>query len=291
MELTGLKRRPINIPRFPDGRKRVYTNADELKEYGDKGIFSPEEVSYYNLYVNGILQPKVNYIMKKGMLKFITGDIPGPGATVIIKNITFKNCIHFINDQYYTISDGIKREYTDNDMLRKYSTNGIPGPDEVSYYNLYVNGVLQPKKDYIVEKNLLRFSTTDVPSEGCSIILESIAIKDACGHFLEVADYQYDVLADGSRSYCSDGDITPYGKGILSPRLTSYQNLLINAVNQPGANYDVADGCLILKTVDKPTIGSPVTLQSIRVLNKECYNNSCDICTCFCLAAFLVGFG
>ena len=73
-----------------DGIKRVYTNEDELKEYGDKGIFSPDEVSYYNLYVNGVLQPKVNYVMTKGRLAFITEDVPSRGATVIIKYITFQ---------------------------------------------------------------------------------------------------------------------------------------------------------------------------------------------------------
>jgi hypothetical protein len=254
-----------------DGEKRVYTNADELKEYGDKGILSPGEVSYYNLYVNGVLQPKVNYIMTEGRLEFITTDIPTEGATVIIKYITLKNkdCINITDDQYYTISDGIKREYTNNNELKKYSTNGIPGPDEVSYYNLYVNGVLQPKRNYIIKKGLLKFITTDIPQEGQPIILESIAIKDACGHLMEVEDYQYDTLADEKRVYCSGRDITPYGRGILAPQQTSYQNLLVNAVNQPSINYKVAGNCLILKTADLPPAGSPVTLQSIRVLNKN----------------------
>ena len=276
-----------------DGEKRVYTNQDELKEYGDRGILSPDEVAYYNLYVNGVLQPKVNYIMTKGRLEFITEDVPTEGATIIIKYIAFKGrkCINITDDQYYTISDGIKNEYTNDNELKKYSTNGIPGPNEVSYYNLYINGVLQPKETYIVQKGLLKLLTTDIPLKGHTIILESIAIKDACGHFLDVEDYQYDALADENRIFCSGEDITLYGNGILAPALTSYQNLLINAVNQPGVDYNVADGCLILKTADLPTVGSPVTLQSIRILNKKCYDRPCCNCKCLCMAALIAGFG
>lgn len=254
-----------------NGEKRVYTNEDELKKYGDKGILSPNEVSYYNLYVNGVLQPKVNYIMTKGKLEFITEDIPTRGATVIIKYIILKgnNCINFTDDQYYTIADGIKREYTNEDELKKYSTNGIPGSDEVSYYNLYVNGVLQPKKNYIVKKGLLKFTTADIPQEGHSIIIESIAVKDACGRFMEVEVYQCDTRADKSRIYCTGNDITPYGKGIIAPQRSTYQNLLVNAVNQPDVNYKVCGGCLIFNTADLPTAGSPLTLQSIRILNNN----------------------
>ena len=51
-----------------DGEKKVYTNEDELKEYGDRGILDPDSVSYYSLYINGVLQPKVNYEYKKDNL-------------------------------------------------------------------------------------------------------------------------------------------------------------------------------------------------------------------------------
>lgn len=276
-----------------DGTQRIYTNADELKKYGDKGIFSPEEVSYYNLYVNGVMQPKVNYILENGRLAFITEDLPTQGATIIIRYITFTggNRVNLTDDQYYTIADGVKREYTDDDALGKYSSGGIPGPRDVSYYNLYVNGVLQPRENYIVEKGLLKFMTADIPQKGRSIILESISVKDACGRFLEIEDYQFDILADESRVYCSGGDIMPYGQGILSPQLTSYQNLLVNAVNQPGIDYKAADNCLVFKTADLPTVGSPITLQSVRVLNKQCYRKPCNICICLCLGALMASFG
>ena len=290
--IQGIGRMDANAYQYTaisDGTKRVYTNADELKKYGDKGIFSPGEVSYYNLYVNGVMQPKVNYIMTKGRLEFITEDLPTQGATIIIKYITFKekSCVFLTDDQYYTIADGVKREYTNDDALKKYSAGGIPGPCEVSYYNLYVNGVLQPRENYVVERGLLKFVTADIPKKGRPIILESIAMTDACGHFLEVENYQYDILADKSRIYCSYDEITPYGQGILSPQLTSYQNLLVNSVNQTGIDYMADDGCLAFKTADLPTLGSPITLQSVRVLNHSCCGKPCDICMCLCLGALM----
>ncbi len=266
--IDQIKAETYQYTALSDGEKRVYTNRDELKEYGNRGILSPHEVTYYNLYINGILQPKVNYVMKKGRLEFVTEDVPSEGATIIMKYITFV-CDRWINitdDQYYTISDGMKREYTNADELKKYSTRGIPGPDEVSYYNLYVNGVLQPKKNYLVRNGLLKFLTKDLPQKGQTIILESIGIKDACGQFLEVEDYQYDVVADECRIFCSDDDVTPYGEGILPTPRTSYQNLVVNAINQPGMDYNITNCCLVLKTTDLPAAGSPVTLQSIRVL-------------------------
>ena len=286
--VTQINAETYQYTAMSDGVKRVYTNEDELKKYGDQGILSPDEVAYYNLYINGVLQPKVNYIMTKGRLEFITKDFPTEGATIIIKYIAFKGekCISITDDQYYTISDGIKHEYTNDDELKKYSTNGIPGPNKVSYYNLYINGVLQPKENYIVKEGLLKLLTTDIPLKGQSIILESIAIKDACGHFLNVEEYQYDALADENRIFCSGQDITLYGNGILAPALTSYQNLLINAVNQPSVDYNIADGRLLLKTSVMPAVGSPVTLQSIRILNKKCYSTPCCNCKCLCLAAF-----
>lgn len=294
--IYGLERLNAKVYQYTaisNGSKRVYTNKDELKKYGDKGIFSPEEVSYYNLYVNGVMQPRINYILKRGRLEFTTKDLPTKGATIVLKYITFegKNCVNFTDNQYYTIADGIKREYTNADALSKYSSNGIPGPGEVSYYNLFVNGVLQPKENYIVEKGLLRFLTADVPQKGRSIILESIAIKDARGDFLDIEDYQFNILADQSRIYCSGDDITPYSQGILSPKLASYQNLSVNAVNQPDINYKVADSCLAFKTADLPTAGSPITLQSVRVLNKQRCGKPCYICRCLCLGALAMGFG
>ncbi|WP_067726605.1 DUF4183 domain-containing protein [Oceanobacillus damuensis] len=70
-----------------DGVKSVYTNVDELKEYGDRGILDPETVTYINLYVNGILQPQNIYEVKKGFLKFLF-DVPLKNVPISLQFIT-----------------------------------------------------------------------------------------------------------------------------------------------------------------------------------------------------------
>ena len=71
-----------------DGQKRVYTNDDALAEYGITYILSPSEVSYINLFINGMLQPIVNYQVEKGKLALLTEDIPVKGTVIIIQFIT-----------------------------------------------------------------------------------------------------------------------------------------------------------------------------------------------------------
>lgn len=69
-----------------NGNKTVYTNDDELIEYGNQGILDPSTVSYYNLFVNGILQPPTVYEVFEGMLIF-TDDVPPNGAPIILQFI------------------------------------------------------------------------------------------------------------------------------------------------------------------------------------------------------------
>lgn len=249
-----------------DGKKRVYTNKDDLKEYGGRGILPPYEASYYNLYVNGVLQPKVNYVMARGRLEFVTTDLPAKGETILLRYFTFKNkeevCVK--DYQYFAFSDGQKRVYTDADEIKEYGDRGIPAPDEVSYYNLFINGVLQPKTNYKINKGILELTTCDTPLEGQSVILESVIIKDPCDRFLRVELYQYDTHSNSERIYDS-GDELSYGDGILGPCQSSYQNLFVNAVDQPEVNYRAMDGCLGLVTIDLPLKKTPVSMQSVVV--------------------------
>ncbi|HEX9061106.1 MAG TPA: DUF4183 domain-containing protein, partial [Clostridia bacterium] len=69
---------------FSDGIKRIFTNIDELTEYGDKGILDPSQVSFFNLFINGILQPKINYELQKGLLILKTQDIPSPNSPISV---------------------------------------------------------------------------------------------------------------------------------------------------------------------------------------------------------------
>jgi len=258
-KIAFLKAEVYQYNTLSDGKKKTYTNEDELKEYGDKGILSPDEVSYYNLFVNGVLQPQINYVLKKGLLELTTVDVPIKGAPVIITFITFvsKNnrIIDVTNYQYNTISDGIKRMFTNDDELKTYGDKGIPDPNQVSYFNLYINGVLQPKTNYVVKRGLLKLTTMDIPLKGALIILESLIIKDSNNQLLRAESYQYYTYSDGEKIYTS--------KGILSPEQSSYQNLFVNGVIQPDVNYMVKNNYLILGTENKPLPGSPISLQYI----------------------------
>ncbi|HZJ76737.1 MAG TPA: DUF4183 domain-containing protein, partial [Oscillospiraceae bacterium] len=73
-----------------DGIKKIYTDDDELNEYGDRGILDPNSVSYFNLFINGVLQPKVNYKIEKGLLVLKTKDVPLKGSPIIITFVTFR---------------------------------------------------------------------------------------------------------------------------------------------------------------------------------------------------------
>jgi hypothetical protein len=77
--------------------------------------------------------------------------------------------------QYTAISDGIKRIYTNQDGVLKYGSSGILNPNSVSYINLFINGILQPNINYIVEQGKLTFSN-DLPLSGSPIILQFVII-------------------------------------------------------------------------------------------------------------------
>lgn len=254
-----------------DGEKRIYTNEDELKEYGNKGILSPGSVSYYNLFVNGVLQPKADYFIEKGLMVFLTEDIPAKGEPIMLSFVRFRDrSVAVRNLQYYTISDGTKKIFTNDDEMKEYGRRGIPGPDEVSYYNLFVNGVLQPKTNYIVRKGFLQLTTDTAPLKGACVILESVIMKNACNRLLKVDNYLYNTLSYGNKIYRNKDELYTYGsnRGILDPKENSYQNLFVNAVLQPDPNYMVKKDLMVLKTEDVPLNNSPVTLQFIRADGK-----------------------
>jgi Domain of unknown function (DUF4183) len=71
-----------------DGEKSLYTNEDELKEYGDRGILDPKTVSYFNLFINGVLQPPTIYEVQKGLLRLKTIDVPQKNVPIMLQFIT-----------------------------------------------------------------------------------------------------------------------------------------------------------------------------------------------------------
>lgn len=262
-----------------DGHQRIYTNADELTAYGHRGILSPEEVSYYNLFVNGVLQPKTNYVLTKGRLELKTMDLPLRGQAVMIAFVTFINPDNEIqpvtNLFYSTVSDGIKRVFTNEDALKEYGCDGIPDPRKVSYYNLYVNGVLQPKTNYTVKKGILTLNTEDIPLKGQIITLELLIIKEPCKGVIKVKTYQYNAYSRAKKIFTDKDGISEYGDAqIISPKYSSYQNLFVNCMLQPGISYLVDKGYICLKTKDAPIKKAPVSLQYVNE-NSEFPSGDC----------------
>lgn len=72
---------------FSDGQKLIYTNADGVAEFGTTQILSPSEVSYINLFINGILQPQTAYLVQAGVLTLLTPTAPEAGVPITLQFI------------------------------------------------------------------------------------------------------------------------------------------------------------------------------------------------------------
>lgn len=70
-----------------DGRKKIYTNDDELDEYKSGGILCPSKVSYTCLWINGVLQPQAHYHVEEGKLILKTEDAPIKGSIIYLQMI------------------------------------------------------------------------------------------------------------------------------------------------------------------------------------------------------------
>ncbi|WP_100617334.1 DUF4183 domain-containing protein, partial [Bacillus cereus] len=100
-----------------------------------------------------------------------TGVTGATGPTGGIGPITTTNLL------YYTFADGEKLIYTDADGIPQYGTTNILSPSEVSYINLFINGIMQPQPLYEVSTGKLTLLDTQPPSQGSSIILQFIIIN------------------------------------------------------------------------------------------------------------------
>ncbi|OPJ56231.1 hypothetical protein CLOTH_06350 [Alkalithermobacter paradoxus] len=130
--------------------------------------------------------------MEKNKLFWNIGTLESNATVVLLIEITgsfnkTNNDFNIKNYQYNAISDGFKKEFTNNDALTVYKSNGIPDPNKVSLINLFVNGVLQPKVNYRVKKGLLTLTTNDIPIKGIPITLEYLVVKD-CNSLLTKQD-------------------------------------------------------------------------------------------------------
>ncbi|WP_242447658.1 DUF4183 domain-containing protein [Priestia endophytica] len=73
---------------FSDGQKLIYTNSDGFGQYGITEILSPSEVSYINLFINGLLQPQSNYQVEEGKLTLLVDEAPSEGVPITLQFIT-----------------------------------------------------------------------------------------------------------------------------------------------------------------------------------------------------------
>ncbi|UOQ92162.1 DUF4183 domain-containing protein [Halobacillus shinanisalinarum] len=80
--------------------------------------------------------------------------------------------------QYITTADEGKKVYTNQEALKQYGSSEIPDPNDVSYMNLFINGVLQPEIVYEVKKGSLLLKSSDSPPSGAPIILLFVVIKE-----------------------------------------------------------------------------------------------------------------
>jgi hypothetical protein len=71
-----------------DGVSLVYTNDDEMKEFGNRGILDPKTVSYTNLFINGVLHPPNTYEVKKGYVRLRTTNVPPKNTPIVLQFIT-----------------------------------------------------------------------------------------------------------------------------------------------------------------------------------------------------------
>ncbi|WP_242637886.1 MULTISPECIES: DUF4183 domain-containing protein [Bacillaceae] len=78
--------------------------------------------------------------------------------------------------EYYTVSDGHSRIYKEEDGIIELGKQVILDPCKVSYMNLFINGVLQPKESYDVQNGIIKLKTVDVPPKGAPVILQMFKV-------------------------------------------------------------------------------------------------------------------
>lgn len=106
----------------------------------------------------------ISYRPPQGCPEIFPGPPPSPPEN-ILKVETF---------QYTALSDGVKNVYMNADGFPEFDSSPILDPQEVSYVNLFINGLLQPPSTYTVQPGIL--TLTEVPNAGAPIILQFVII-------------------------------------------------------------------------------------------------------------------
>ncbi len=78
--------------------------------------------------------------------------------------------------EFYMNAKENQRVFSYCDQVNEYRSGRIPSPEDVSYMNLFINGVLQPAKNYEVVKDQLILNTVDLPLEKTILILQMVKV-------------------------------------------------------------------------------------------------------------------
>lgn len=78
--------------------------------------------------------------------------------------------------EFYMFVKENQRIFSYHDQVNEYQNGKIPSPEDVSYMNLFINGVLQPAKNYEVVKDQLILKTVDLPLEKTILILQMVKV-------------------------------------------------------------------------------------------------------------------
>ena len=78
--------------------------------------------------------------------------------------------------EFYMHAKNNQRVFSYHDQVNEYRNGKIPSPDDVSYMNLFINGVLQPAKNYQVVKDKIILKTIDLPLENTILILQMVKV-------------------------------------------------------------------------------------------------------------------
>lgn len=162
-----------------NGIKKEFNNTDELLIYGSYGIPDPKDVSFFNLFINGVLQAETNYSVETGLLTLTIEEPPEEDVPIILEYLIIKDkdnqLIKAETYQYNTLSNG-EKTYTNADELTVYGDRGILDPNQTSYNHLFVNGVIQPSINYVIEPGILTLAVAYAPIEEAPILVKFISL-------------------------------------------------------------------------------------------------------------------
>ncbi|MGG0275233.1 DUF4183 domain-containing protein, partial [Bacillus rhizoplanae] len=89
----------------------------------------------------------------------------------------FQGLVSVTNLMFFTVSDGKRLVYTNDDGLPQFGTTQILAPNLVSYMNLFINGIIQPQSSYNVQAGILTIFADEALPPGIPITLQFILIN------------------------------------------------------------------------------------------------------------------